>query len=45
MLEKSNEIWYKVMNSLKISFDSESLYNENNIKSQIKFYGIKIKAS
>ena len=30
--EKYNEIWYKVCNSIKKGFDSETAYNEKDIK-------------
>ena len=30
LLEKYNEIWEKVKNSLKKEFDSEPVYNEKN---------------
>ena len=35
MLEKYNEIWDKVSNSMKKVFDSEPVYNEKNLKTQI----------
>ena len=38
LLEKCNEIWEKVKNVLKKEFDSESVYNEKYIKTEIKSY-------
>ena len=32
LLEKCNEKWEKIKNSIKKEFDSESVYNENNGK-------------
>ena len=32
LLEKYNEKWEKIKNSIKNEFDSESVYNENNGK-------------
>ena len=32
LLEKYNEIWEKVKNSLKKNFDSEPVYNEKYLK-------------
>ena len=42
MLEKYNEIWEKVKNSLKKEFDSEPVYNEKYLKAKIKSYNGKI---
>ena len=36
LLEKYNEIWEKVKNSLKKEFDSEPVYNEKYLKAKIK---------
>ena len=36
LLEKYNEICEKVINSLKKEFDSEPVYNEENLKVKIK---------
>ena len=38
LLEKYNEIWEKVKNSLKKFFDSEPAYNERYLKAKIKSY-------
>ena len=37
LLEKYNEIWDKVSNSIKIEFDSEPVYNEKCLKTTINF--------
>ena len=42
LLEKYNEIWKKVKNSLKKEFDSEPVYNEKYLKANIKSYKGKI---
>ena len=42
LLEKYNEIWEKVKNSLKKNFDSKPTYNENYLKTKIKSYNGKI---
>ena len=42
LLEKYNEIWEKVKNSLKKEFDSEPAYNEKYLKAKIKSYNGKI---
>ena len=42
LLEKYNEIWEKVKNSLKKEFDSEPVYNEKYLKAKIKSYNVKI---
>ena len=36
LLEKCNEIWEKVKNTLKKEFDSEPVYNEKYLKAKIK---------
>ena len=36
LLEKYNKIWKKVSNIIKKEFDSNSVYNEKCIKSEIK---------
>ena len=41
-IEKYNEIWEKVKNSLKKEFDSEPVHNEKYLKGKIKFYDGKI---
>ena len=38
LLKKCNEIWEKVKNSLKKEFDSEPVYNKQNLKAKIKSY-------
>ena len=42
LLEKYNEIWEKVKNSIKKEFDCEPVYNEKYLKAKIKFYNGKI---
>ena len=42
LLEKYNEIWKKVKNSLKKEFDSEPTYNEKYLKAMIKSYNRKV---
>ena len=42
LLEKYNEIWEKVKNSIKKEFDSEPVYNEKYLKVKIKSYNGKI---
>ena len=42
LLEKFNEIWEKVKNSIKKKFDSELVYNEKYLKAKIKSYNGKI---
>ena len=42
LLEKYNEIWEKVKNSLKKEFDSEPVYNEKYQKAKTKSYNDKI---
>ena len=41
-LEKHNEIWGNVKNSLKKEFDSEPVHNEKYLKAEIKSYNGKI---
>ena len=41
LLEKYNEIWQKIKNSLKKEFYSESVYNEKYLKAEIKSYNRK----
>ena len=38
LLEKYNEIWEKVKNSINKKFDSEPVYNEKYVKAKIKSY-------
>ena len=38
LLEKYNEIWEKVKNSLKKELDSEPVCNKKNLKDKIKSY-------
>ena len=38
LLEKYNEIWDKVSKVIKKGFDSDPIYNENNLKTKIKSY-------
>ena len=42
LLEKYNEIWNKVSNTIKKLFDSEPLYNEKYLKTKVKSYDGKI---
>ena len=42
LLEKYNEIWEKVSNSIKKIFHSEPVYNEKYLKTKIKPYEGKI---
>ena len=42
LLEKYNEIWEKLKNSIKKEFDSKSVYNEKYLKAKIKSYKGKI---
>ena len=42
LLEKSHQIWDKVINSIKKEFDSQSVYNEKYLKTKIKSYNGKI---
>ena len=41
LIEKYNEVWEKVKNSLKKEFDIEPVYNEKYLKSKIKSYNKK----
>ena len=38
LIEKYNEIWEKVKNSLKKEFDGEQVNNEKHLKAKIKSY-------
>ena len=42
LLEKYNDIWEKVRNSIKKGFDGEPVYNEKYTKTKIKSYEGKI---
>ena len=42
LLEKCNEIWGKVTNSIKKELNSESVYNKKYLKTKIKSYKGKI---
>ena len=42
LLEKYNEIWEEVKNSMEKEFDSEPVYNEKYLKAKIKSYNGKI---
>ena len=42
LLEKYNEIWEKVKNSIKKKFDSEPVYNDKYLKAKIRSYNGKI---
>ena len=35
LLEKHNQIWEKVKNTIKEKFDSKPVYNEKNLKTKI----------
>ena len=39
LLEKYNAIWDKVSADIKKEFDSEPVYNKNNLKTKIKSHG------
>ena len=45
LLEKYNEIWEKVENSIMKGFDNEPVYNDKYLKSKIKSYNGRIKAN
>ena len=38
LLEKENEIWGKVKNSIKKELDGEDVYNEKCLKAKVKSY-------
>ena len=42
LLEKYNEIWEKVKNSIKKELDSKPRYNEKYLKAKVKSYNGKI---
>ena len=42
LIEKYNEIWGKIKNSIKKELDSEPVYNEKYLKAKIKPYNGKI---
>ena len=44
LLKKYNQIWKKVKSLLKINFDSEPVYGDNDkyIKTKIKTYGVSV---
>ena len=42
LLEKYNEIWEKVKDSLKREFDSKPVYNEKYLKAKTKYYNGRI---
>ena len=42
LLEKYNEIWQKVKNSIKKEFYSEPVYDQKYLKAKIKSYNGKI---
>ena len=44
LLEKYNEFWEKVKNSIKNEFDSEPVYNEKYLKAKTKSYNGRIHA-
>ena len=39
LLEKYNTVWYKFSTDIKKEFDSEPVYNKNNLKPKIKSHG------
>ena len=43
LLGENNKIWDKVSAGIKKEFDSESVYNKNDLKTKIKSNGDKIK--
>ena len=42
LLEKYNEIWDKVSNTIKKGFDSEPVYSEKYLRTKVKSYEGKI---
>ena len=42
LLERYDEIWENVENNIKKEFDSEPVYNKNDLKGKIKSYNGKI---
>ena len=42
LLEKYNEMWKKVKNSIKEEFDSEPVYNEKYVNARIKSHKWKV---
>ena len=42
LLEKYNDIWEQVKNSIRKEFESETVYNEKYLKAKIKSYNAKI---
>ena len=42
LLEKYDEIWDKVSNVIKKGFDSEHVYNEKYLKTEIKSYETRV---
>ena len=42
LLQKYNETWEKIKNSIKKEFDSEPSYNEKYVKAKVKSYNGKI---
>ena len=45
LLEKHNEIWKKIQNSIKKKLDSKPVYTEKYLKTKIKSYNGKIKTN
>ena len=45
LLEKFNELWENVSNSIKKEFDSEPIYDEKYLKPKIKSFEGKIKTN
>ena len=45
LLEKFNELWENVSNSIKKEFDSEPIYDEKYLKTKIKSFEGKIKTN
>ena len=45
LLEKNNEIWENVRNSIKKEFDSEPVYDEKYLRTKIKSYNGKVNSN
>ena len=45
LLEKYNEIWENVRNSIKKEFDSEPVYDEKYLRTKIKSYNGKVNSN
>ena len=45
IIEKYNKIWNKINSLFKLEFNTEPMYNDNYIKTKIKFYNDKVYAN